>query len=83
MAMRSAPAPTEPKTSSVILPASAEAVQSLTGIDLLRSRTPSVTDLSDTCSFVSAASLVLDDALPEVQDSGKSLQHLPQHGVLQ
>lgn len=69
MAMHPSPAQPQPEAPS-LLPALAKGNQSLQGSELLRSGSPSAADLSDSCSFASAVSQDLSDALPEEEDLG-------------
>ena len=68
--MYPSPAQTEPKAPSIMLPASTGEEELLKGSNLLWSLSPSAADLSDSCSFTSAASQDLDEDQPEDDNLG-------------
>ena len=73
MAARSSPAQPEAEAASVVPPASAKGDDLLRGTDVLGSMSPSAADLSDSCSFASAKSQDLDDALLEEENLGRAI----------
>ena len=70
--MRTSPAQPEAEAASIIPPASAKEDDLLRGGNVLRSMSPSAADLSDSCSFASAESQDLDNALLEGEIIGRA-----------